>query len=302
MSIGAALRRMGHVTGQLDTSRPYITMFDSITVSVLPSGGSYAYAGYTGGLWPTFKSLQARFPGHRLLSIAVFASDNADCLDIEKGDATIDEAPGWYERQVHRGVWRPAMYIQASNMRALEREMAAAHIARADYRLISAHYLHKAHLCSPKSCGYGQSEADATQWTDRALGINLDQSILLPNFFDARPVPPKPAPKPVPAPPKPVPAPVPDTSWQETMLNALPTLKQGDKDVPGKVAFVGRMQSLIKYIGQVNNLEAAKDLTVDGDFGIHSTNALLTVQSFFGLKADRLCGPQTWRVLVTGEK
>jgi peptidoglycan hydrolase-like protein with peptidoglycan-binding domain len=302
MSIGAALRRMGHATGKLDATRPYITMFDSIAVSVLPSGGSYAYAGYTGGLWPTFKTLQHRFPGHRLLSIAVFASDDGDCLDIENGDATIEEAPGWYERQVHRGVWRPALYTSASNLKALQRIMAAAHIARADYRLWSAHYLNKAHLCAPKSCGYGLSEADGCQWTSRALGISLDQSILLPDFFDPRPAPKPPSPKPVPAPPKPTPTPKPVTDWQETMLSALPTLKQGDKDGPGKVEFVGRMQSLIKYIGKVNSLEAAKDLTVDGDFGIHTTNALLSIQSFFGLKCDRLCGPATWRVLVTGEK
>lgn len=300
MSIGAALRRAGHATGKLDATRPYITMFDSIAVSVLPSGGSYAYGGYTGGLWPTFNSLKTRFPGHRLLSIAVFASDDGECLDIENGDASIEEAPAWYERQVHRGVWRPALYTSASNLKALEKIMAAAHIARADYRLWSAHYLNKAHLCAPRSCGYGLSEADGCQWTSRALGISLDQSILLPDFFDSRPAPKPPAPKPVP--PAPRPDPVPDHSWQETMMNRLPTLKQGDRDVPGKVAFVGRMQGLIKYIGQVNGLEAAKNLTVDGDFGVHSTNALLSIQSFFGLKADRLCGPATWTVLVTGEK
>lgn len=291
MSLEALVRRLFHATGSLDASLPYITMFDDVTVPILPSGGSYAYAGYVNGLYPTFPDLQKRFPGHRLLDISVFASDNATVLDIETGDATIVQAPDWSERQVARGVWRPGLYIQASNMKSLELEMAAAHIPRASYRLWSAHYGPRAHLCSPKTCGYGMTQADATQWTSTALGLSLDQSILLPDFFDGRPAPaPKPTPVPTPAGP----------SWTEVMMNELPTLQQGDKDGPGKVETVGRMQSLIKYIGQCNGIEAAKDLDVDGDFGIKTTNALLDIQKFFGIKQDRVCGPKTWAAIVTG--
>ena len=294
MSLSAFARRLAHTSGQLDASRPYITMWDDITVSSLPTGGAYAYAGYIDGMWPTYGELLKRFPGHRLFSIAVFASDDGECLDIERGDATIDQAPGWFERQVARGVFRPGLYTQASKLRALELEMQGHHIPRHAYRLWSAHYTGKAHLCGPRSCGYGLSEADGTQFTSTALGINLDRSLLLPDFFDPRPAPVKP-PTPLPATP----------SWQESMLNALPTLKQGDKDVPGKVAFVGRMQALVKYIGDVNGIESAKSLTVDGDFGVHTTNALLAIQAFFGLHntteyQQRACGPQTWPALVTG--
>lgn len=89
-------------------------------------------------------------------------------------------------------------------------------------------------------------------------------------------------------------------------MNRLPTLKQGDQDGPGRVETVGRMQSLIKYIGQVNSIEAARDLKVDGDFGVHTVNALLAVQAFFGLHTtdeytQRVCGPKTWPALVTGK-
>lgn len=296
MSLSAFARRLAHTSGKLDLSRPYITMWDDITVSALPTGGSYAYGGYVDGLWPTYSDLPERFPNHRLFSIAVFTSDDAECLDIERGDATIEEAPGWFERQVARGVWRPALYTQAGNLKALEMEMRLRHVPRGSYRLWSAHYTGKAHLCSPESCGYGLSEADGTQWTSNALGINLDRSLLLPDFFDRRP-----APKPV-DPPAPTPAPV-KPSWQEVMMNALPALAQGDKDGPGKVEYVGRMQALIKYIGACNGIEAAKDLTVDGDFGLKTTNALLSVQEFYGMHgsdeyAQRVCGPATWPKLI----
>lgn len=293
MSLGAALRRIGHVSGKLDASRPYITMFDSITVPTLPSGQDYAYGGYTGGHWPTFPELQRRFPGHRLFSIAVWRGADGECLDIEKGDAEIADAPAWYERQVARGVWRPGLYTSAGNLAALERVMSAHHVERRAYRLWSAHYTGRAHLCSPRSCGFGLSEADGTQFTSSALGLSLDQSVLLPDFFDGRPRPGKP---PVP------PAPVPDHSWLEAALNALPTLKQGDVDKSGQVPWVRMMQGLIAAHGHAHKIEAAHDLKPDGDFGIHTANALLSVQSFFGLAGDRVAGPKTWVCLVTGEK
>lgn len=301
MSLEAFTRRLFHSTGQLDATIEYVTMFDDVTVSSLPSGGSYAYAGYVDGMWPTFADLKVRFPKARLLDMAVFSSGNATGLDIERGDATVDEAPGWFERQVARGVYRPVLYIAASSMKALEQEMAAHHVQRSAYRIWSAHYTDKAHLCSPKTCGYGNSQADGTQWTEDALGISLDQSLLLANFFDPRPAPPKPV-----DPPKPTPSPAPvGPTWEEAMMNSLPTLGQGDKDGPGKVETVGRMQSLMKYIGQVNAIEAAKDLDVTGEFDLKTTNALLAVQSFYGLKdsdeyTKRVCGPKTWAHLVAG--
>lgn len=295
MTFGASVRRLFHATGELE-ARPYITMFDSVTVSILPTGGSYAYLGYVDGLWPTYAELVKKFPNHKLVDMAVFASDNATALDIEKGDATIDQAPAWFERQVARGVYRPVLYTQASNMKALEQEMASKHIARSAYRLLAAHYGLKAHLCGPKACGFGMSGADGTQWTKTALGMNLDQSLLLPDFFDPRPVPPKP----------PVPPITDAPTWQEAMMKALPTLKQGDQDGPGKIEFVGRMQALMKYVGQVNKIEAASSLAVDGDFGGHTTNALLALQAFYGLHntseyAQRVCGPHTWSALVTSQ-
>jgi len=300
MSLHAFARRLARATGKLDVSRSYITMWDDITVASMPTGGGYAYAGYVNGMWPTYPELQKRFPGRRLLSVAVFSSGDADALDIENGDATVDEAPSWFERQVARGVWRPVLYTQASRMKELEQVMAAHHVQRSSYRLWIAHYTGKAHLCGPHACGYGLSEADGCQFTSTALGINLDRSLLLPDFFDPRPAPPRPAPKPA---PEPAPA---GPTWEEVMMNALPTLKQGDKDGPGKVAYVGRMQALIKYIGQVNNIESASGLTVDGDFGPHSVNALLAVQAFFGLHTtseyqNRVCGVKTWPALVTGQ-
>lgn len=291
MTIRAFLRRMAHATGTLDFTMAYITMFDDVTVSALPTGADYAYAGYTAGLYPTFDALKKKFPKARLLDIAVFASDNATCLDIENGDATIEEAPGWVDRQIKRGVYRPVLYIEASRMALLEATMTRAGFVRASYRLWTAHYLSKAHLCAPGACGYGTGQADGTQWTQTALGLNLDRSILLPDFFDMRPAP---------RPPKPVP-PVPAIpAWQEAMMNSLPALQAGDTDEPGRVRYVRRVQSLVNLVGDLNDLPAARAVHVNGVFDDVTTAGVKAIQGFFGLLEDGVIGPKTWSALVTG--
>jgi peptidoglycan hydrolase-like protein with peptidoglycan-binding domain len=287
MSLQAALRRLVHATGALDMTLPCTTMFDDIVVAVLPSGTSYAYAGYVDGMWPTFPELKARFPLADLLDMTVFASGDATGLDIETGDATITQAPGWYERQVARGVYRPVLYVEASRMKALEEVMAGQHVARASYRLWTAHYAAKAHVCAPGSCGYGLTQADGTQWTQTAAGRNLDQSILLPGFFAPRP---KPVPTPVPA----VPA------WEEAMMNALPSLSLGVSDDPGHVYFVHRMQALTALVGKLNGVAAASAVVADGIFDDRTHLGLMAVQKFFALTEDGVCGPKTWAALVTG--
>jgi len=159
-------------------------MYDAIHVSALP-GGADAYAGYVDGKWPTFAALKRRFQGSgaHLLSIAVFASGNASCLDIEKGDATIAQAPGWVKRQLAGGARRPCLYTSAGNMDALVKALNTAGITRTEIRLWSAHYGQGKHICGPHTCGQTRHSCDGTQWTDSALGRSLDESVLLSNFF-----------------------------------------------------------------------------------------------------------------------
>jgi hypothetical protein len=184
-------------------------MLDSITVSEL----EWAYAshhpdvlaGYVAGSWPDFAPLEqffAKVSGLHLLSISPFASVDADCLDVEKGDATIPQVYGWFKRQQARHLWRPVIYTSADSVNALISTMKANGFPRASYRLWSAHYTDTAHICGPTTCKYTNARGvvaacDATQWTDHAFGRNLDESVLLPDFF--------PAPKPPPAHPASVP-------------------------------------------------------------------------------------------------
>lgn len=90
-------------------------MYDSTDVAAIPVDAEMA-AGYTGGRWPTYAdgSLRARCPRALLVSIAVTAADDeADVLDVEWGDATPDEVPGWCRRRRARGKV-PSVYASDS--------------------------------------------------------------------------------------------------------------------------------------------------------------------------------------------
>lgn len=184
-----------------------MVLYDDINLNLIPKNAE-AVAGYVNGRWPTYNEVVRRWPKAHHLSIAVSSHADADCLDVEPGDATNSVAPGWIKKQMGRGVARPCVYTSVSNAKALLDTLAKAGIGRHQIRLWTAHYTGKEHLCSP-TCGFAMNTtADATQWTDRALGRSLDQSLAVDTFFDkgASPAPPKP--KPVP-PPKPVPVPKP---------------------------------------------------------------------------------------------
>lgn len=247
-----------------------IVMFDGTDPSQFPAAPA-AVAGYVAGRWPDFRTLTAMFPHARALSIAVSAGQDAECLDIETGDARPEDAPGWHERQRKRGVIRPCLYASVDLMQAqLIPVLKGAGIDRAAVRLWSAHYAGK-HICGPASCGELSIEADGTQHSDHAFGRDLDQSLLAADFF-AVPAPKPPAPSPVPA-------------WQEAMMQALPTVRQGDS---GEV--VRTIQGLCIARGH--------PVTVDGQFGPATHEAVTAVQTARHLAADGIVGPATWPPLM----
>lgn len=151
-------------------------MYDSVTLDEIPTSAG-AVAGYVGGAFHTFPELERRWPHAHRLSIAVNSGEDAECLDVETGDAVPGDAPGWFHRQIARGVVKPVFYANLSVVPSVIAELERAGISRQEYRVWDAHYTGVPHV-SPGS--------DATQWTDRALGRNLDESLCSDAFF--RPV------------------------------------------------------------------------------------------------------------------
>ena len=165
-------------------------MFDTALNNQFPAGAA-AYAGYLdGGIGnqPNYAYIVSAFPRAQHLSIALFASNDADALDVEAGASSPSDIPGWYARQAARGIARPVIYASASTMNAsILPVLSAAGIARARTRLWTAHYGAGEHICGPGSCGALSIDADGTQWTSSARGLVLDQSLLRGTFFTAVP-------------------------------------------------------------------------------------------------------------------
>jgi hypothetical protein len=238
-----------------------LQMFDSVTASLLPAGPGFCYAGYTDGRYADVAQIKDRFPDADILSISVFAADNADALDIENGDATPAEAAGWVARQLSAGVSRPCLYASVSTMSQVLAALADAGVSRETLRLWSAHYGEGQHICGPGSCRQISQAMDGTQWTDTMNGVNVDQSLLLPDFFGA-------------------------VSWEETMMEALPTLSQGASGTA---------------VRTVQGLCAARShpLTIDGSFGPATEQAVKACQQDAKVTVDGIVGQVTWTYLVT---
>ena len=163
-----------------------LTMYDTITNSQFPANLQAAAAYVDGeiGNQPNYSYIVRAFPKADHASIALNSANNADFLDIENGAATVGEAVDWYERQVDGGAARPGFYASASLMEEqVVPVIRAAGFDRSKVRLWAAHYGDGEHICGPKSCGLVSIDMDGTQWTDNALGRDLDASLLLGTFF-----------------------------------------------------------------------------------------------------------------------
>ncbi len=169
-----------------------ITMYDALTIENIPDDANVV-AGYVNGhkYKPTYKPLCDRFPNARHVSIATIVeegTDSADFLDIEGGNAHLDQLVGWYRRQKARGVTRPGIYMSVDPMAEhllplLKREG----IALSSVRLWSADYTGREHICGPRSCGKISPMVDGTQFTNNAHGRSLDRSLLRDDFFGEPP-------------------------------------------------------------------------------------------------------------------
>jgi len=100
------------------------TMYDGITPATVPAGAAL-YAGYVGGHWPSYAALAAAHPSALHVSIAVNASESARCLDVENGDASPQQAPGWVLEQRAAGNPDPWVYMNYSTWAAVQAAFAA---------------------------------------------------------------------------------------------------------------------------------------------------------------------------------
>lgn len=148
--------------------------------------GCAAYAGYWNGPYANMTAVRAYAASQhaRSFSYTPDGDPGADAIDIEPGDCTPGQFPGFYRAKKGIGVYA---YGSASWVSSINAAASSAGIPRSAYWVVSAHYIGP-HICGPSSCGYPQ--ADATQFTETYQGSILDATQFSSGFFGT------PAPKP----------------------------------------------------------------------------------------------------------
>lgn len=236
-------------------------MYDSVDVSQIP-GDAVAVAGYADGRYANIAALQAAFPRALVLSITTSGADaHATAVDEEPGDASVAGAVAWLRAAAARGTWRPCAYASVSGMGALLAAVQAAGLQLSDFRFWSAHYGAGAHICGPATCRLVSRAMDATQWTDAALGRNLDESLLAVGFFP----------------------------WYTELMTEIPTIQSG---IAGHAQTVKIWQALLLA-------HDVTGLALDGVFGEMTKSATIAFQTSRKLAADGVVGPATWTAALT---
>lgn len=108
------------------------SMYDSVNPASIPADATMV-AGYVDGHYANMTAMAARFPHATLVPIAVFPStDDGLVLDVETGDATPVQAPGWVVKRRSHGV-DPTVYCNTDTWPAVRRAFAAAGVPEPHY-------------------------------------------------------------------------------------------------------------------------------------------------------------------------
>jgi hypothetical protein len=159
-----------------------VLMYDSVTLSNIPAG-AVAVAGYVDGRYANWEAVLQRWPRARHASITVTGRVEADVVDVEQGDVSPQGAMQWLARMHALGHAAPALYVSLEPLVTQLQPLLVRQYERRQYRLWVAHYTGQPHRCSAKCDRRLALPVDATQFTNAALGRDLDCSVALTTFF-----------------------------------------------------------------------------------------------------------------------
>jgi hypothetical protein len=146
-------------------------MYDSVTAKDIPSWAALV-GGYVSGPYKWKPADWAMFPNAVHVPIATQANVNDGVvLDVERGDATPEQAPGWVERRRAAGI-DPTVYCSLSVWDEVKRAFEAAHVPQPHYWI--AHYdgadilpvgtVAKQYINPPNSGGHYDRSIVADYW------------------------------------------------------------------------------------------------------------------------------------------
>lgn len=242
------------------------TMYDSTNPEDIPADAE-AVAGYVNGAesaWPAGawdRFTEATIKRH----ISVTASNEGDTLDVENGDATIAQAPGWIKTRTDAGVPEETLWL---------------YVDRTNYQDLRA-------AVGPFTGGFWVADwsgvehdvegAVATQYANPTTsGGHYDLS----HLAEAAPAPDQGAgdgggTTSEPQPPE-----------EGFPVATMPTISAGSSG------------DVVQTAQSVLNGKAEAGLAVDGEFGPQTEAKVRDWQEVFHLTVDGIVGPQTWASLL----
>jgi hypothetical protein len=169
----AEIHRLEQAAHPPPSPPPHFTrlhMFDDTQVGLIPPNPE-AVAGYVDGQYANYGRMLAAFPHARHLGITISALGiQGRIIDCEQGDAAPDQVAAGIKRRLDAGVWRPGCYAGAGNWTIIRPQIITLGIPRSAYVEWLADWAYFPELLG----GY-----DIQQYTNRALGRSLDESLAL---------------------------------------------------------------------------------------------------------------------------
>lgn len=249
-------------------------MYDSTNAADIPTDAA-AVAGYANGQFAWRASDWALFPAASKLGIDVDNQGVGGCLDIEKGDATPADAPGWVARRHAAGINRPWLYMNRSTWEDVHDVLVRSNLPENSWGYWVADWTGEPHELALVD----GTRADAVQYANPdTSGGHFDLSAIY------GPLPAVGAPAPAPT-EEPTPAPVTNPGGNDVVI---PTVQNGSRG-PN-----------VKTVQSILNGKAGARLAVDGAFGPATEAAVKAWQQFFRLEVDGIVGPKTWATLIDG--
>lgn len=295
-------------------------MLDDVNLAVeeVHAKEAFAIAGYVNGRFDNWPAIVKRYgnSGKYLLSIDVQANSaaGAQALDVEKGDATPEQAAPWALATQAAGKhyrdlrWFPKIYVSESGAQDIVDRMTAAGFTRDEWRLWTAHIWQggKPHICGPSTCGC-PVQADATQYIWTYDGASLDASLCFDRFFDG---PPPVAP---PKPPAPVEVEVPNTVGL-AVVKAVAALEAAGlkSSIPSTVAGVITVQapkagakapkgSTVVLIAEVPKAPPPVEVVVPNVVGLSASAGVVAIKTAGLMVADNSGGVVPAEGTITGQ-
>lgn len=233
-------------------------------------------AGYCDGTYAWDAADWNLFPNavHVWICTRASTTSKGDVLDVENGDATPAEAPGWINARKKAGLYRPTIYCNKATVPAVRRATGNLVLGK-DYDIWCADWTGSAHQVTSSVAGGVTAKCAVTQWRSTDA---FDENTVYDDGWPHRTS--GPAPKPA---PKPAPAPGSDL-WPAGV-----TLREGS---------TGNAVRALQYALRDCGITGVRGIAADGDYGSQTTTAVRNYQSAEKLSVDGVAGPATRSSLI----